>query len=77
MDPALANLSIGPSPPLSGRGVPQPVQAVRPNWAPKFMGAKNLLSVLSIYNNFRFILISKLITETINVACYFLRKKAH
>jgi len=44
------------------RGVPEPVRAVRPNWAPKIHGPQILLNVLSIYNNFRFILISKLVT---------------
>jgi len=56
---------------LTGVWEPVRVRCPQNSWTQK------LLSVLSIYNNFRFILISKLVTETINVDCYFLREKAH
>jgi hypothetical protein len=38
---------------FKARGVLGPVQAVQPNWTPKNHWPQDLLSILSIYNNFR------------------------
>jgi hypothetical protein len=41
------------------------------SWTPK------LLSVLSMYDNFRLVLISISVTDSINMACHFGRKAPH